>query len=97
MRQVSYYIRGSGTDKSSALVKVWVADDSPELVKAHLAIQEAREQGCCPDPAPEGAQVGNALVVYEVVDQHESFYNRKITDEEARQMMADSNVAALVR
>lgn len=96
MRVASYYIRGSGTDKSSVLVRILVSDDSSELVRAHLAIQEAKEQGCCPDEAV-GQQVGNALVVYEVVEQHAMFYNRKITDEEASAMMADSNVAMLVR
>lgn len=92
IRQVSYYIRGSGTDKSSALVRIWIADDSSELAKAHLAIQEAKEQGCCPTSA-EGQQVGNALVVYSVVEQHPSMYNRRIDDSEA----SDPDVMALVR
>lgn len=97
MRQASYYIRGSGTDKSIALVKIWVDDSMAEITRVHLALDEAREQGCLPDSAPPGTQVGNALVVREVVEQHPSFYNRKISEAEALAMRNDPEVISLIR
>lgn len=97
MRQATYYIRGSGTDKSIALVKIWVSENMSEVMRAHIAIREAQEQGCCPESAPPGTQVGNALVIYEVIDQDESFYNHKISEDEALAMRSDPNVMARVR
>lgn len=80
-RNVSYYIRGSGSDWSgvrggeqSALVKIWVDSDSTPEQIAHLATSEALEQGCMPS---------GTCIVYEVVEQDPFFYNRLWTEEDA--------------
>lgn len=90
---ISYYIRCS---TGSTLVRIPESGLS-ELEKAHMAIEEAKEQGCLPEQSKAGDQVGVPFVIYQVVEQADEWYNRLFTEEEARAIRQDAAVVEGIR